>query len=206
MERMRLGFGTAVICCALFAGGCAQKHEVIKGDETLAPAATVGTPSQQAKGQKGDNRVPATTPADMRSGSPSSKNGAPSSQTKFEPAPNAGQSGELKAELGKVYFNFDSADLSVEARNALVKNANLLKAGLKGTIRVEGNCDERGSDDYNLALGEKRAKAAVQYLTNLGLPADRFTVVSYGKEKPAASGHDEASWAKNRRDEFIVTP
>ena len=190
-----------MICCALLAAGCA-KHELTKGDEPLAPSATIVAPSQQSQVPKGDKPIQVVAPdavkgSDAKIGTASQKDGA------TKPA---GQPGELKKGLEKVYFNFDSADLSGEARNTLVKNAELLKASIKGTIRVEGNCDERGSDDYNLALGEKRAKAAVQYLTNLGLPADRFTTISYGKEKPVAPGHDEASWAKNRMDQFVVVP
>lgn len=71
-------------------------------------------------------------------------------------------------------------------------------------IQIEGHCDERGSDAYNLALGERRAKAALQYLVTLGIPDKRLSVISYGKEKPADPGHDETSWSKNRRDEFVI--
>ena len=116
----------------------------------------------------------------------------------------AEQTEVLKKELEKVYFNFDSANLSEQARKSLVINADLLKKIPKGKIRVEGNCDERGSDDYNLALGEKRAKEAVQYLINLGIPAERLTVISYGKEKPLDSAETETADAKNRRANFVV--
>jgi peptidoglycan-associated lipoprotein len=105
----------------------------------------------------------------------------------------------------KIYFDFDSYVLSQQARDVLSKNADLLKnkdTSLK--IQIEGNCDERGSDEYNLALGEKRAKSAFNYLVTLGVPAERLSVISYGKEKPVDPGHDEAAWAKNRRDEFVV--
>lgn len=71
-------------------------------------------------------------------------------------------------------------------------------------IRIEGNCDERGSVEYNLALGERRAKAAQQYLTTLGVKPERLSIISYGKEKPSVQGNDEASMTKNRRDEFVV--
>jgi peptidoglycan-associated lipoprotein len=71
-------------------------------------------------------------------------------------------------------------------------------------VRVEGHCDERGSDEYNLALGQKRADAAVKYLRALGIAPQRLSSVSFGKEKPAQPGHDEAAWSKNRRDEFSI--
>jgi peptidoglycan-associated lipoprotein len=91
-----------------------------------------------------------------------------------------------------------------EARQTLVNNAERLKQASEIMISIEGNCDERGSDEYNLALGERRAKAAMQYLVTLGIPEKRLSVISYGKEKPAVDGHNEASWAKNRRDEFVI--
>jgi peptidoglycan-associated lipoprotein len=71
-------------------------------------------------------------------------------------------------------------------------------------IEIQGNCDERGSSEYNLALGEKRAKAAKSYVTKLGVAADRIDVVSFGKEQPLDPGHNEAAWAKNRRDDFVI--
>ncbi len=106
--------------------------------------------------------------------------------------------------MAKIYFDFDSYNLSGAARSDLVKNAKLLKKDSVGKVRIEGNCDERGSDEYNLALGEKRANVAMRYLVTLGIPAERLSVISYGKEKPADPGHDEAAWARNRRDEFAV--
>jgi peptidoglycan-associated lipoprotein len=88
---------------------------------------------------------------------------------------------------------------------ALVKDAEILKQQKSIKVRIEGNCDELGSDDYNLALGEKRAKAALKYLETLGIPSDRLSTISYGKEKPADLGHDEAARAKNRRDELVIS-
>ena len=193
MVRTRVGFIMAVICGAFLAGGCA-KHEVVKAEEPMVPPAVAP-------------RVKADTALGMKPMSAEQNVVLPKeSIVKDEIAAPSSQAGELKAGLDKIYFNFNSAALSEEARNTLVKNADSIKKVGKATIRVEGNCDERGSDDYNLALGEQRAKEAVKYLVNLGIPATRFTVISYGKEKPAASGHDEASWVKNRRDEFIVVP
>ena len=195
MRQRTAVFLVAVSCGALFAGGCA-KNEVVTKDEPMASSA-VASHSEQAR--------PMT---EQVQGAPVQKAPVAKDVTAVPLSAVAmtDQSGELKTGLQKVYFNFDSADLSEQSRNTLVKNAELMKKIGKVKIRVEGNCDERGSDDYNLALGEKRAKVAVQYLVNLGIPPERLTVISYGKEKPAAAGHDEASWAKNRRDEFVVLP
>ncbi len=83
-------------------------------------------------------------------------------------------------------------------------NAEWLKANPKARIRIEGNCDERGTIEYNQALGQRRASSAKKYLTDLGISAKRITLISYGKEKPTCTEHDEACWQKNRRDDFVV--
>jgi peptidoglycan-associated lipoprotein len=103
------------------------------------------------------------------------------------------------------YFDYDSAELSAEARAALDANAAVLKKYASWTVTIEGHCDERGTAEYNLALGERRAAAAQSYLAALGIPASRLKTVSYGKEFPFDPGHDEAAWAKNRRAHFVIT-
>ncbi len=107
--------------------------------------------------------------------------------------------------LADVYFGYDSAELTDEARATLEQHARWLQAHPEARVSVEGHCDERGTVEYNLALGEQRAKAAADYLGTLGLPAQRLSTVSYGKERPIESGHDEAAWAKNRRAHFKVS-
>ena len=104
-----------------------------------------------------------------------------------------------------VYFDYDSAELSAEGRAALDANAAILKKYPTWTITIEGHCDERGTAEYNLALGERRAVAAQSYLVALGIPASRIKTVSYGKEFPFDPGHDEAAWAKNRRAHSVIT-
>jgi peptidoglycan-associated lipoprotein len=103
------------------------------------------------------------------------------------------------------YFDYDSAELSAEARAALDANAAVLKKYPTWTVTIEGHCDERGTAEYNLALGERRAVAAQSYLVALGIPASRVKTVSYGKEFPFDPGHDESAWAKNRRAHFVIT-
>ncbi|MCU0249469.1 MAG: peptidoglycan-associated lipoprotein Pal [Vicinamibacterales bacterium] len=103
------------------------------------------------------------------------------------------------------YFGYDSAELSAEARAALDANAAILKKYPTWTVTVEGHCDERGTAEYNLALGERRAVAAQSYLVALGIPASRVKIVSYGKEFPFDPGHDDAAWTKNRRAHFVIT-
>jgi peptidoglycan-associated lipoprotein len=103
-----------------------------------------------------------------------------------------------------VYFDYDSYALSDPAKKILDNKAAFMKRYAKVRIVIEGHCDERGTSEYNLALGERRAQSALQYLANSGLNQQRMGSISYGKERPIATGHDEASWAKNRRDHFTL--
>ena len=111
---------------------------------------------------------------------------------------------QLLSDLTTIYFTFDSSGLSESARSSLSNNAELLAKGSVDKIRIEGNCDERGSAEYNLALGERRAKSVHQYLETLGVDPDRLSIISYGKEKTAVLGSNEEAWAKNRRAEFVA--
>lgn len=103
----------------------------------------------------------------------------------------------------KIFFDFDRYDLKPASRETLRRKADALRALPELTILVEGHADERGTVEYNLALGEKRARAARDYLTDLGIDPERFSIVSYGEERPMAHGQNEAAWSQNRRDEFV---
>jgi peptidoglycan-associated lipoprotein len=107
--------------------------------------------------------------------------------------------------LKPVYFEYDSDTLSDAARRTLEENAQVLKKYGTWAITIEGHCDERGTSEYNLALGDRRALAAKNYLQTLGVPASRLNTVSYGKEFPFDPGHAETSWTQNRRAHFMVT-
>ena len=183
----RIPFYTvALILVALFlTAGCAKK-DIVKKDEGVAPAPVTGQADQQVSGK---------TPTKPATVDPVH------SSAEQEQASSAAQ---LQAVLNRIYFDFDSSGLSDAARSTLAGNAATLMKETSEKIRIEGNCDERGSAEYNLALGERRAKAAQQYLVTMGVKPDRLSIISYGKEKPAVQGSDEAAWAKNRRDEFVV--
>lgn len=107
--------------------------------------------------------------------------------------------------LQTVFFGFDSSTLDSSAKETMKGNADFLKANAQVDIQVEGHCDERGGRQYNLALGERRAKSIRDYLVALGVEAKRVTTVSYGNERPLSEGHDESAWSKNRRANFVVT-
>ncbi|HEU5184981.1 MAG TPA: peptidoglycan-associated lipoprotein Pal [Gemmatimonadaceae bacterium] len=104
-----------------------------------------------------------------------------------------------------IYFEFDSDALGDAARSALDQKLAILQSNDGVRLRIAGHADERGSDEYNLALGQRRAASAKRYLTQRGIADSRIEIISYGEERPAASGSDESAWAQNRRDEFEIT-
>jgi peptidoglycan-associated lipoprotein len=114
---------------------------------------------------------------------------------------------QLNAEkpLGDVFFALDSTDLTAEARGALAKDVDWMKKWTSTKVMVEGHADSRGTNEYNLALGERRADAVRNYLVSLGIPTDRMTIVSKGEEQPFCSEESETCWQQNRRGHFIVT-
>ena len=181
----------ALSMTALMAAGCASK-EVVKTEEPAAATVKSETPKPSEQPAVKEE-APAVAPPQQ----------APESLT-----PADIQSGKVAAEIAvfdTVYFDLDSSDLRQDSRDVLSKNAEILLKSKPATkIKIEGHCDERGSAEYNLALGERRAKSVQQYLLTLGVQPDRLSVISYGKEKPAVQGTSEEAWAKNRRAEFML--
>jgi peptidoglycan-associated lipoprotein len=106
--------------------------------------------------------------------------------------------------LGTIYFDYDKSDLRSDALAQLKKNAEWLKANPKYRVRLEGNCDERGTVEYNLALGDRRAAGSKNYLLKAGVDASRLETISYGEEHPVDPGHNEDAWQKNRRVDFVL--
>ncbi|RMG90127.1 MAG: peptidoglycan-associated lipoprotein Pal [Candidatus Dadabacteria bacterium] len=199
MGRMTLRWAVVgMLLAALAVGGCAKK-QVRQEGETAAPAAKV-TPVKPAPAPKPVVRetpkpAPAPEPPPARTGA-------------VEPAPEkpvegAGLAQETTPGLERIHFDFDKAVIRPDAQEVLRKNAEYLQNNPGVRIRIEGHCDERGTTEYNLALGERRAKAAFQYLMDLGIDPNRMSVVSYGEEMPLDPRHNEEAWAKNRRAEFV---
>jgi len=112
--------------------------------------------------------------------------------------------GRTSAPMLPVYFAFDSARIEGDQKVRLEKNSAFLKSHPDIRVRIEGNCDPRGTREYNLALGERRAQSARRYLVNLGIAPKRLTTISWGEEKLLLFGHDELSWAQDRRDDFVI--
>lgn len=189
MRRLILTSLVVMCCGTIMLSGCAKK-EMVKSDE---PVVTPTPP-------------PAKQPAQAKPVSTETIASQPIKEIQPESAKEtAVGNAELASLLDKVFFDFDSSALTSSARDTLSKNGSvLLKKQPDLKVQIEGHCDERGSAEYNLALGERRAKSAMNYLVTLGVKADRLSTISYGKERPADPGHDEAAWSKNRRAEFVI--
>ena len=201
MKKTMCRFLPVIVAGMLFMNAGCAKHQAMKSDEPVAPpsanAAGSSQMSQSSSSAKTSEQPIAET--NIKSSPPVIADQKKSDENNGT-ADTFGQNKMLET----VYFEFDSSTLSDAARQALTRNFAVMKNNPQIRIRVEGHCDERGTDEYNLALGEHRAQTAVHYLTAMGVRADRLSTLSYGKEKPADQGHDEAAWSRNRRDEFII--
>lgn len=165
-----------LLSISIFASGCAKKAQPPVEEAPVEPVVV----SEPAKAEEP----------------------APVMKEEQDPLQEAGIFALEASSLEKVYFAYDSYQLSGEAMSSLQKNAELMQADPAFMVTIEGHCDERGSDEYNLSLGELRGNAVKGYLASLGIAEDRMKVVSYGEERPAVNGSHEAAWAKNRRVEF----
>ncbi|MGH7380771.1 MAG: peptidoglycan-associated lipoprotein Pal [Candidatus Methylomirabilales bacterium] len=136
---------------------------------------------------------------EVATGAPRAEAPAPVPEAKREPAPSP-----AKEPLQDVFFDFDKAIIRDDGKQALNADIQWLKVNSAVRIKVEGHCDERGTTEYNLALGERRAKVVRDYLAAGGIDAKRISTISYGKERPFVQGHDESAWKWNRRGHFVV--
>ncbi len=182
------------IIAVFITAGCA-KQEVVKKDEGIAPTQSL---------KQDDSKKATATASSLTNAAPAVPTKAPDQPLPVQQTQKTSTTEQMQSALNKIYFDFDSADVSESARDTLSKNATEMMKDRSVKFRIEGNCDERGSTEYNLALGERRAKAARKYLVTMGVKPDRLSVISYGEEKPAVQGSDESAWAKNRRDEFVI--
>lgn len=204
MQRMKIVLVvTTLICLVIFiAGSCATKRvrvgaEAGPGDQGRAEEVREGEKPEaarlspaEAERREAERRKEAERQAEAKEG------------MRQREKEQMLQSEALAFESEPIYFDFDESILKPEARAILAKKATWLRANPQYRLRIEGHCDERGTSEYNVALGEKRAVAAAEYLRQLGLSADRISTISYGEERPADPSHTEEAWAKNRRDEF----
>jgi peptidoglycan-associated lipoprotein len=196
-SSVRILFTVGVLVGSLALLGCPKRPEVAQAGPAAvgpgAPSAAPAAPGAPPSPQPGE--TPVTRPT-------------PPTETPVRPAPSApAPPGAVPAAspLKDVFFDFDKANVRDDQKAALSDDVAWLKGNSRAKITVEGHCDERGTVEYNLGLGERRAKAVKDYLVAAGVPADRIAIISYGKERPFVLGHDESSWKWNRRGHFVIT-
>lgn len=134
----------------------------------------------------------------------SSKSAVSTSESDASQAGVTGPATAAVSVLGDVFYEFDSSTLNAESQEQLKQNASWIEQNAGKSVTIEGHCDERGTDEYNIALGDRRAISAKDYLVTLGISAARLKTVSYGEERPFDPGHNEEAWAKNRRAHFVA--
>lgn len=189
-RRVATAAAVAMTVLSLVAAGCAQRQAPV-ADSTppAAPPAPVTAPAPPAPPSRVEDLLPVS----------------PESIAEDAIASRSLEEMNRNMPFAPVFFGLDSAELDDAGRAVVAANAGLLRAYPTWAVTVEGHCDERGTAEYNLALGERRAVAVRTYLVLLGIVPDRVQAVSYGKEFPFDSGHDEGAWAKNRRAHFVIT-
>ncbi len=186
MSRKAFCIVVLILCFGLTMTGCPKKT-VVKEEPSVKAAEPAAKPGAEQ----------ATKPQEK-----TAKEFEKSLVAKKEP----GIQGEVSESklLKDIHFDFDKYNIRPGDAEILKENAAFLKNYSKGKIQIEGHCDERGTTEYNLALGERRANSTKKYLLSLGIPADRISTISYGKERPLDPGHNEEAWAKNRRGHFVI--
>ena len=148
--------------------------------------------------------APAPAPEPAPAPAPAEPPAAPAAPAPAAPPPTQAPTIEEKSVLEPIYFDFDKSFVREDAKPALRKAAEYMKKNKDARIRIEGHCDERGTSEYNMALGDRRANSAKKYLMALGIDGKRLSTVSYGKERPICAEHNEECWQKNRRGDFML--
>ncbi len=176
-NRSILFLGIIAVLCLFVLWGCPKKSEVTSGDAQQETAAAAGDKAGAEKA--------------------GAANGVKAGATAKERAAAA------SAGLQPIYFDFDKSIVRNDEKAVMKANAEWLKANPKVNVRIEGNCDDRGTKEYNQALGQRRAASAKKYLTDLGISGKRISLISYGKEKPVCTAATEECWQKNRRGDLV---
>ncbi len=185
-----------LLVMTLFITGCPKRPA------TTAASAPSPTGSAMSPAAPGPAPAPAPAPAAPATAAPAPATAAPATAAPATP-PRPSEFME-NANLKDVYFDFDKYDIRADDAKVLDGNATWLKSNANNLVLIEGHCDERGTNEYNLALGERRAKSTMNYLVSQGIQANRITIISYGKERPVCSEKSEGCWQKNRRAHFLV--
>ena len=187
---MKKIFSTLIIA-GLFVSGCASKGVVKETEQPQSKKQMSATEQKQTNDKSADKEASQETVASKES----DKTTSVDSMRLLK---------ELQAKMMDIHFDFDRYIIRNDEKPILKQVADTLRKNGNVKVTIEGNCDERGTNEYNLALGDRRAKAAKDFLLSLGIQAGRMDTVSYGEEKPLCTESNEACWAKNRRDHFVL--
>ncbi|MFA5027415.1 MAG: peptidoglycan-associated lipoprotein Pal [Candidatus Methylomirabilota bacterium] len=192
-SSMNMLFVVGVMVGSVALMGCPKRPEVTSaGPAATGPASAVAPAAPAAPLAPKAGETPVTRPT------------LPSDRAVQPAQPAAAAKPAAVSPLKDVFFDFDKSLVRDDQKSALADNVAWLKGNPSAKITVEGHCDERGTAEYNLGLGERRAKAVKDYLIAAGIPADRVSTISYGKERPFVLGHDESAWKWNRRGHFVT--
>jgi peptidoglycan-associated lipoprotein len=208
MVKKSLSLVILVLCClALILAGCPKKT-VMKEEPSVSKADEAAAAAERERAAKRETEERALREKELKAREEAAKKA--DAEKEFEKSLVAkkypGIEGEvLESKMLKdITFDFDKYDIRPQDASTLKENATLLMKYPNMKIQIEGHCDERGTIEYNLALGERRANSCKNYLISLGVPRDRISTISYGKERPLDPGHNEEAWAKNRRAHTVV--
>jgi peptidoglycan-associated lipoprotein len=190
MKRIRIPWSVCGVVALFSLAACAPSATNKPDSATSAKRADAGASGGDRRAGEG-----------QRGGTGESNTGADSLKQLQEGKP---PTTPASSPLKDVFYEFDRYDLSADARSTLRANADWLKNNPSARVEIEGHCDERGTSEYNLALGAKRAQAAREFLSTLGIPADRLSTISYGQEIPVCREHSEDCWKQNRRARFVI--
>jgi peptidoglycan-associated lipoprotein len=199
-----------LLALTLLLAGCPKRPATSVGSApapgvaTVTPPAPTPSPTPAAPATPSSPPAAAVTPPSAPTPAPSAPTPAPAAPPTAAPTPPRPSEFAESPNLKDIHFDFDKYDIRPGDARILDANAAWLKQNAGNLVLIEGHCDERGTAEYNLALGERRAKSTMNYLVSQGVAANRITIISYGKERPLCTEHNEACWSQNRRAHHLV--
>ena len=199
MQRRWVGSTITLVLVALFLTGCPKRPEIV---ETAPSPMTMSAPKGVAPEEKASAEVAPQPPETKMTPEAGAVPEAQVAEAEVKAGTSAKASGSA---LHDIYFDFDQAVIREDSKKLLAENIVWFRKNGTVKVAIEGHCDERGSSEYNLALGERRARATRDYFVAAGIEANRISTISFGKERPFVLGHDESAWKWNRRAHFVLS-
>ncbi|MBI2883651.1 MAG: peptidoglycan-associated lipoprotein Pal [Candidatus Methylomirabilis oxyfera] len=203
VQRTWVGSTITLVLVTLFLTGCPKRPEVVETvPKPMAPQGEVGAPAPKVAAPEEKSPTEVTAPSPEAKSTPEA-GAVPEAKIAEAEVGREAAAAVQAIEMKDIYFDFDQSAIREDSRKLLNENVEWFRKHSAAKVTIEGHCDERGSSEYNLALGERRARATRDYLVAAGIAANRIGTISFGKERPFASGHDESAWKWNRRAHFV---